>query len=606
MKTKKSLNWITFIQQEFGSLIPKRISEDYRMPYAALMIALFFGFLLQLIAIMTFLGEGVYAIAFVNMGFVIYYCSMLLVIRKVKEQHLALITEITATLIVIHEMGHVHLFGLEPQFHAYIMLASALLIIGTTSSFRFRLIVSLMGVSLLILVNEVFEDVPPFVVLSDRTINFFKSFNYSSVIILFFLVFIYFYRWIEISLKEIRINNLEAVRLAEIRARFLATMAHELRTPLNGITGISELMLERRLKESEAKDVRTIHEASISMAAIIDELLEFSRIDSGKQEAAYIQYQLYDVLKDAIMLTTTKHRSKMFDILVDIDPKTPANMLGDPLKLRQILVNLLDNAMKYTFEGAVSIRVFHTNTNGSSELTCIIKDTGIGIKKDVQPYIFDVYTHMNMRRKDIEGIGLGLAITKRYVEMLKGTLTMESVYGKGSTFVVTIPGEMVGDLKIGELHFSRVKGLNTWQELPKEKETNRLPESIGEINVLVVDDNTLNLRIVDSFLSVLGAQAYTVDRAEEALEVLRHRADIDLIMTDIHVKDMNINDYLRRIREIVSQSKPIPLIAMTGDSTVYDSDWQNELQADAMMIKPLSMDRVKRTILAVLAKNSHL
>lgn len=600
MKTQKTYHFFDFFQSLIRPFIPERISDDSRMPYAALMVGLMIGLSLGVLGAIIFTIEGFLLVAFVSVMIAIFHLVMMCFLRRVNETRISLMTEITVFVIISQQVGYVHLFGLRPQFQSYILLAAALLIIGTRSSFKFRLIGSLSSVSVLIVVSELFESVKGIYALSESTMDFFHSFNYSLVNVAFFFVFLYFYSWIEMSLKETKLRNLETLRLAEIRARFLATMAHELRTPLNGISGITEMMLEAKAATDDTKDIKTIYDASMVMASIIDDLLEFSKIDSGNSTAAMIQYHLYDVLKDVILLTTTKHRAKIIDVIVDIDPMTPSHLVGDPLKLRQVLVNLLDNAFKYTFEGSVSFQVSYALVDRRGYLSMIVSDTGIGIKKELQPYVFDVYTRMDLRRKAIEGLGLGLAITKRYVDMMEGTITMESTYGKGSSFVVQIPSKQVDEAVIGELKYRLDKGLYAPKETMFRTSMAALNKQIGDINVLVVDDNRMNIRIIESFLSVLGARTRIALSGEEAIQLMREHADIDLLMTDVHLSDMDFKTYINKIKRTLEDQNPIPIILMTGDSSIYDEDWDEGFIPDAIMIKPLSLERTRRIVLSVL------
>jgi len=550
-----------------------------------------------------FILDGLLVIGLANVGLMAYFALALLLLYVLPSSRISVLTGITCVTVIIFEIIHTYLFGLEAQFQTYIMLTSALVVVGTTSSFLFRILAALSGISIMVFVNEVLADADPVIALSPWTLRFFESFNYSLVNVSFFVIFIAFFTWIDMNLRETRLRNVEVIRLAVMRARMLETMAHEIRTPLNGMTGMTEIMLMNPDEDVSIGDIRTIHEAARSMGSIIDELLEFSKIDSGKTTVSNVPYMLFDVLRDTLSLTTNKHRTKLLDVVVDIGPMTPAQWIGDPLKLRQVLINLVDNAMKYTFEGTVTFQVQTDDEDGKDMLTFVVTDTGIGIKKDIQSHIFDIYARMDMRRKQVDGLGLGLAITKRYVNAMGGTLSMESVYGKGSTFVVRLPGRKVGDDVIGPVVHSPKNGLIRNTDHVHVDRSTIQPEPLKDMTVLIVEDNHLSLRVIESFVKTLGATAKAVTTAHDALSILSEGDVIDMVITDFNLDDIDGDTYLESIRKTMGSGPSIPVIVMTGDSTLHDRLFPDGLEPDAVMTKPLSLERTRRTVTTVLSKN---
>jgi signal transduction histidine kinase len=583
-------------------IIPDKIKDDARVPFVALLAALVFGLAVSLTCTFFFIYEGLVGISLVNVGLMMYFALALHLLYRIPSSRISVLTEITCATVILVEVFHTFVFGLEAQFQTYIMLAAALVVVGTTSPFLFRVFAALTGVAVMVFVTEVFAQAEPDIVLSPQILRFLQSFNYSLVNVSFFVIFIAFFTWIDMNLRETKLRNIEAIRLAEMRARMLATMAHELRTPLNGMTGMTEIMLRNPDADVSRSDLRTIHDASRSMASIIDELLEFSKIDSGRTTLSNVTYTLFDVLRDTLNLTTTKHRTKRLDVVVDIDPTTPAQWVGDPLKVRQILINLVDNAMKYTFEGTVTLKVHAVSESSRDILTFVVIDTGIGIRKDIQSQIFDIYARMDMKHKQIDGLGLGLAITKRYVDAMGGTLTMESVYGKGSTFIVSLPGRTVGDDVIGHVVHSHRNGLvRNHAHMPEDREIVHT-EPLKDMTVLIVEDNQLGLRVVESFVKTLGATAKAVTTVHEALVILSQGDAIDMVITDFNLADMQAERYLESIRTAMASGPDIPVIVMTGDSALHDHPFPNGLEPDAVMTKPLSLERMRRTVMAVMEK----
>jgi signal transduction histidine kinase len=585
-------------------IIPGKIKDDAKVPFVALLAALVFGLAVSLTCTLFFIAEGLVGISLVNVGLMMYFALALHLLYRIPSSRISVLTEITCAIVILVEVFQTFVFGLEAQFQTYIMLAAALVVVGTTSPFFFRVFAALAGVAVMVFVTEVFAQTEPVIDLSPQTLRFFKSFNYSLVNVSFFVIFIAFFTWIDMNLRETKLRNIEAIRLAEMRARMLATMAHELRTPLNGMTGMTEIMLRNPDADVSRIDLRTIHDASRSMSSIIDELLEFSKIDSGRTTLSNVPYTLFDVLRDTLVLTTTTHRAKRLDVVVDIDPMTPAQWEGDPLKLRQILINLVDNAMKYTFEGTVSLQVSVREEDFKDTLTFVVTDTGIGIKKEIQPQIFDIFARMDMRRKQVDGLGLGLAITKRYVDAMGGTLTMESVYGKGSTFIVRLPGRRIGDDVIGPVVHSHKSGLMRNREHVPEDRTTIHPEPLKDMTVLIVEDNHLSLRVIESFVKTLGATAKAVTTAHDALSILSEGDVIDMVITDFNLVGIDGDAYLESIGKTMGSGPKIPVIVMTGDSTLHDRQFPDGLEPDAVMTKPLSLERTRRTVMSVMT-NTH-
>ncbi len=237
-------------------------------------------------------------------------------------------------------------------------------------------------------------------------------------------------------LQIVEIKKKEAVAASQTKADFLASMSHEIRTPMNAIVGMTEMILRDDINPSVRENARNIKSAGNALLAIVNDILDFSKIESGKMEIINVRYQLTSVVNDIINIINVRMADKNLDLVVDIDPNIPAEMVGDEIRLRQILLNLLNNAVKFTNQGYIGLRVsYRPITNDMCLLHFDVADTGAGIREEDKQRLFGSFQRLDTRQnRSIEGTGLGLSICKRLLDLMGGTISVESTYGKGSTF----------------------------------------------------------------------------------------------------------------------------------------------------------------------------
>lgn len=245
-------------------------------------------------------------------------------------------------------------------------------------------------------------------------------------------------------LEEISEMNLELQKSTQLKSNFLANMSHEIRTPMNAIIGMAEMALRGNIPNEERGYIKQIKSSGRSLLAIINDILDFSKIESGKMEINESNYRLMSIINDTVNIVLTRIDEKDINLIIDVDPKIPSVLFGDDVRIKQILVNLSNNAVKFTEKGYVKISMSCSIENDINLLSVSVSDTGMGIKEEDVNKLFNSFQQVDSKRnRNVEGTGLGLAISKEFVNMMGGKIGVESVYGRGSTFKFTVPQTIV-------------------------------------------------------------------------------------------------------------------------------------------------------------------
>jgi PAS domain S-box-containing protein len=403
----------------------------------------------------------------------------------------------------------------------------------------------------------------------------------------------------------------EAETASEAKSRFIANMSHEMRTPMNVIVGLTDLMLEEDNVSGEAKEtLRKINTAGTTLMGLINDVLDISKIESGKQNLNPVKYDVASFLNDIIVLNMIRIEEKPITFKLDINDSLPKSLFGDDLRVKQILNNLLSNAFKYTKEGNVTLGVDccignscdtingnATNcnaTNGNATngvwMSFYVSDTGIGIRGEDITKLFSDYNQVDTSaNREIEGTGLGLSITKMFVELMDGEITVESEYGKGTTFRVRILQGFVTDTPIGK---ETAENLRTFRYSDKNKQTQGkiARADLSYAKVLVVDDFPMNLDVAGGMLRKYKMQVDCVLSGQEAVDRITAGEPVyNAIFMDHMMPKMDGVEATAQIRALGTKyAENIPIIALTANAVAGNEQMFLENGFNAYLPKPFS------------------
>ena len=346
------------------------------------------------------------------------------------------------------------------------------------------------------------------------------------------------------------------------KSDFLASMSHEIRTPINAVLGMNEMILRESLQardqvpkeQPEIKNYLTnisnysgnLDSAGKNLLAIINDILDFSKIESGKMEITNADYKFSSVLNDISNIVSFRAKDKGLGFKIEVDKDIPDGLFGDELRVRQIMTNLLGNAVKYTKQGGVSLSISKGKDDvvikdGIIHLVIAVKDTGIGIKKEDIERLFKKFERVDLQQNStVEGSGLGLAITKNLLELMNGTIDVESVYGEGSTFTVTLPQKVVSTEAVGDFKMKFEKSV---QETEHYHESFRAPDA----HILIVDDTRMNLTVAVGLLKKTQIEIDTASSGFEAIELAK-TIRYDLILMDQRMPGIDGTETMNRIK----------------------------------------------------------
>ncbi|MBR1832025.1 MAG: response regulator [Ruminiclostridium sp.] len=396
----------------------------------------------------------------------------------------------------------------------------------------------------------------------------------------------------EYDTKVLILEKEAADHANKAKSNFLANMSHEIRTPMNAIIGMDEMILRESKEQRVLRYATDIQSAGRTLLSIINDILDLSKIESGKMELILVEYDFASVLNDIVNMTMKKAQDKGLVYELEVEPDIPSVLRGDEIRIRQIILNLTNNAIKYTSEGKVSIHIGFDR--GGNRLSVRVADTGMGIRPEDLGKLFSSFQRLDeTKNRNIEGTGLGLNITKQLTEMMGGTIAVESEYGDGSVFTATIVQEIVDDTPIG----SYTDRLDRSQA---EKEEFRPQLIAPEARVLIVDDNKMNLEVITALMSDTRMKITTAASGAECLDILKDRA-FDIILLDQMMPGMSGTRTLEIIRE-KHLADVTPIIALTADAIVGARDQYIREGFSDYLSKPVMYSELEEVLLKFIDK----
>ena len=388
----------------------------------------------------------------------------------------------------------------------------------------------------------------------------------------------------------------EIDELNRAQNKFFSNMSHEIRTPINTIIGLNEMIMREDISEEVAEDAENIRSASKLLLHLINDILDISRFQSGEMKINPGEYNLKDMITDVVGMMKPKAAEKNLELSVTVSPELPIGLYGDEVRIKQAVINVLNNAIKYTSEGSVSFAVGgEMKDEKTLKLVFTVSDTGIGIKKESIPHLFSAFMRMDEdENKYIEGTGLGLSIVKQIVDMMGGNIRVNSIYTKGSTFVIEVPQEVRDNQGIGD--YDSVINTEKRDQYKKQFEA-------PAAKVLVVDDTKANLMVVEKLLRDTKVNIDTALSGQKALEMTLEK-DYHVIFMDHIMPEMDGIECLKAIRrQQGGRCREAKIIALTANTEPDSKTYYLNEGFDGYLLKPIDGERLETALMSNLPQD---
>lgn len=389
-------------------------------------------------------------------------------------------------------------------------------------------------------------------------------------------------------------QNAELENATRAQNTFFASMSHEIRTPINSIIGLNEMIRRKAEDEQILSYADHVKQSSKVLLDLVNDILDYSQLEQQRMNIVNEDYSSADMFRSVIGMMQVAMEEKHLDFIVEIDPEIPLYLYGDQKRVEQILINLLNNAVKYTQEGMVRFcAIGQKQEDGRVKLTISVQDTGIGIRKENLDRLYDAFERVDSGQNHrTEGSGLGLSITKQLLNLMEGTISVDSIYTKGSIFTVSFLQSVIDDRTIGRTDFtnSYVRGASDYVPLFEAPEA----------RILLVEDNRMNILVMRELLAETKVQLEIAENARECLEKTVDKY-FDIILMDYLLPDMNGTEALKELRRQTNGlCKETPVILMTSNSASEARRLVNEFAFDSFLEKPIDVNRLEQELVQFL------
>lgn len=425
-----------------------------------------------------------------------------------------------------------------------------------------------------------------FILLVPATL-FFEQIITSQILIISIQTFITFLMYFTIENPDVKLLNdlslakKQVARANVVKTEFLSSMSHEIRTPLNAIVSLGQVLLTEDIGENAKEEVKDILSSSENLLEIVNSVLDISKIESNKLEIVNSEYNFHDIFYELVSLVKKRIDNKDVEIKSNISSNVPTTLYGDGARIKQVILNLLTNSAKYTKKGVIEFNVDCLIEKDICKLIISVKDTGIGIKSKDRNKLFQKFERFDIKKNmTIEGLGLGLAITKKLVDLMKGKIKAESIYGEGSCFTVEIKQEIILDSQLVASH-----------------EDNNLINTKNK-NILLVDDNVINLKVATKLLNTYGFNITSVLSGKECMELVEQGKKYDIIFLDDMMPEISGTETLKKLRLI--ENFDMPVVAFTANAISGMREKYLNDGFDEYLSKPLIKDDLETVIKKIL------
>jgi len=406
-------------------------------------------------------------------------------------------------------------------------------------------------------------------------------------------------------LVKLNTRSRQAYNESQAKSDFLAVMSHEIRTPLNAIIGLGQLELENKnLPQDSKKSIEKILMSGNNLLRIVNDILDLSKIERGKFEIISEEYEVPSLVNDICIIAQSRIAAKPLELKVFVSPEIPNRFLGDAQRIKQILNNFISNAVKYTQKGFVLLSVKYAVAN---EIPCLkfkVKDTGIGIRPEDIPKLFDSYNRLdNKKNKTIEGTGLGLSIAKKLSDLMDGVIEVKSVYGTGSEFSLVIPQIIKDSTPIGKEISNKLEQLtyNAGKSLPK---ADFARTQFTGASILVVDDVAVNLEVIKGLLEPYNLHIKAVTSGQQAVDLIKDGNRYDIIFMDHMMPDMDGIEATGIIRSLNNDYvKNVPIVAFTANAMIDSNKMFLEKGFNDFISKPVDIHKLDNCLNKWIEKN---